>query len=41
LYKRGDYETVMFQNQATLAGQLAKTFKKVLKEAGLKILVVE
>ena len=39
-YKIGDHETVMFV-KATPNGQLAKAYRKALKEAGLKIRVVE
>ena len=39
-YKRGDHETVMFV-EATPNGQLTKAYRKALKEAGLKIHVVE
>ena len=39
-YKRGGHETVVFV-EATPNGQLAKAYRKALKEASLKIPVVE
>ena len=39
-YKIGDNETAMFM-EATPNGQLAKAYRKALKEAGLKMRVVE